>query len=63
MFIVQKIAVVLTLLLIQLNICNAEDVPIIVISSGKTLQNKNTVGSDVSSIEKGEIGRQNPSDL
>ena len=55
MFIVQKIAVVLTLLLIQLNICNAEDVPIIVISSGKTLQNKNTVGSDVSSIEKGEI--------
>ena len=44
----------LILLFYSLGVC-AENIPVIVISSGKTIQNKNTVGSDISSIEQIEI--------
>lgn len=52
----KKLSLLILIFFFTFSFCvHAKEIPIIVISAGKTSQNKNTIGSDVSIISKEEI--------
>ena len=53
------IFLIIKIFLINFNLVLAEDIPILVISPGKTIQSKSTVGSDVDIIDSKTIEKSN----
>ena len=50
---------IIKIFLVNFNLVLAEDIPILVISPGKTIQSKSTVGSDVDVIDSKAIEKSN----